>query len=135
MASGIYTAFKANLFKRLHNLNNTDTIKVALYGASFAFTASQTIYSANFEIAGTGGYTTAGVAMTNTAVTTNTTNAVFDGDDASWAASTFSTYFAVLYDVTPCNTLICAIDFGGVQTVSAGTFTIQFASSGIVILI
>ena len=135
MASGIYTAFKSNLFKRLHNLNNTDTIKVALYGASFAFTASQTIYSANFEIAGTGGYTTGGNNMANTAISNNGTNAVFDADDQAWAAATFSTYFAVLYDVTPCNTLICAIDFGGVQTVTAGTFTIQFASSGIVILI
>lgn len=135
MASGIYSAFKSNLFKRLHNLNNTDTIKVALYGASFAFTASQTIYSANFELAGTGGYTTAGATLTNTAVTTAGTTGVFDADDAAWAAATFSTYFAVLYDVTPCNTLICAIDFGGVQTVTSGTFTVQFASSGIVILL
>lgn len=129
MASGIYNRFKANLAKKLHDWVN-DTVKVALYGASFAFTATDTAYTTTNEIAGTG-YTAGGASMTNKTVTEGA-SAVLDGDDSSWAGATFSAYFAVIYDQTPCNTLVCAIDFGGVQTVTAGTFTIQYASSGII---
>lgn len=134
MASGIYTRFKANLMKRLHDLVN-DTVKIALYGASYSFTATDDFYTATAELASTGGYTTGGASLTTKAVTEAGATGVFDADDAAWSSATFSTYFAVIYDNTPCNTLICAIDFGGVQTVTAGTFTVQFASSGIVILI
>lgn len=129
MGSGIYNRFKANLMKKLHDLVN-DTIKVALYGASAAFTATDTAYTTTNEIAGTG-YSAGGATLSGNAVAEGGT-AVFSASNSSWAASTFSAYFAVLYDQTPCNTLICMIDFGGVQTVTAGTFTIQYASSGII---
>lgn len=128
MASGIYNRFKANLFKRLHDLVN-DTVKVALYGPSFAFTASDTAYSTTNEIGGTG-YSAGGATLSNKGVTEAGT-AVWDADDPSWAGASFSAYFALFYDQTPCNTLICAVDFGGVQTITGGTFTLQIASSGI----
>ena len=130
MASGIYNRFKAHIMKKLMDLVN-DTIKVALYGASYAFTATDTVYTTTSEIANGNGYTTGGLAMTTKTVTEGA-SAIFDADDSAWAASTFSAYFAVIYDNTPCNTLIAAIDFGGVQTVTSGTFTIQYASSGII---
>lgn len=133
MASGLYQRFKFNLMKKLHDLVN-DTIKVALYGSSFAFTDTQTVYSQSMELLGVGGYTQGGATLGSQTVTEGATGggAMFDGADTAWSSATFSTYFAVLYDVTPCNTLMCAIDFGGVQTVSAGTFTIVYASSGII---
>jgi hypothetical protein len=130
MASGIYNRFKAHIMKKLMDLVN-DTIKVALYGASYTFTATDTVYTATSEVANGSGYTTGGAALTTKTVTEGAT-AVFDADDSSWAAATFSAYFAVMYDQTPCNTLICAIDFGGVQTITNGTFTLQYASSGII---
>ena len=133
MASGIYTRFKSTLMKKLMDLVN-DTIKVALYGNSHSFSAAGTAYSSTNEIANGNGYTTGGATLGSKTVTEAGTTAVFDAADTSWAASTFSTYHAVLYDPTPCNTLICSIDFGGVQTVTSGTFTITYASSGIIIL-
>lgn len=133
MASGIYTRFKLTLMKKLMDLAN-DTIKVALYGNSHTFTASNTTYTTTGEIAGTGGYTTGGATLGSKTTTESGTTAVFDAADTSWSSATFSCYHAVIYDPTPCNTLICAIDFGGVQTVTSGTFTIQYASSGIIIL-
>lgn len=132
MASGIYTRFKAHIMKKLMDLVN-DTIKVALYGASRTFAASDTVYTTTNEIAGTG-YTAGGASLANKAVTEGTGVAKFDADDSSWATATFSAYSAALYDQTPCNTLICMIDFGGVQTVTGGTFTITYASSGIIVL-
>lgn len=129
MASGIYNRFKFNLMKKLIDLAN-DTIKVALYGASYVFTATDLAYTTTNEIAGTG-YSAGGSALTGQTVTEAAT-CVFTASNTSWTTSTFSAYFAVIYDPTPCNTLICAIDFGGVQTITSGTFTLQYASSGII---
>jgi len=129
MASGVYNRFKSHIMKKLMDLVN-DTIKVALYAASFSFTATDTVYSTTNEVGGTG-YTAGGAALANKAVSEGGT-AVFDADDSQWTTASFTANHAVLYDTSPCNTLICAIDFGGAQTVTAGTFTIQYASSGIV---
>lgn len=131
MVSGIYTRFKTNIMKCIMNL--TGTVKVALYGASFSFTASDTAYTTTNEIGGTG-YSAGGATLTNPAINTVSTVANFDADDPSWSSASFSAYHAAFYGVTPCNTLICALDFGGVQTVTGGTFSIQLASSGLVVL-
>jgi len=130
MASGIYNRFKSHIMKKLMDLVN-DTIKVALYGASYSFTATDTVYTATGEIPNGSGYTTGGATLASKTVTEGA-SAIFDAADSQWTTATFSTYFAAIYDNTPCNTLICAIDFGGVQTVTSGTFTIVYASSGIV---
>lgn len=134
MASGIYTRFKANLWKKLHDLVN-DTVKVALYQNSFSFTATDTAYTTTGELLGVNGYTAGGATLANKAVTEGTLLGKWDADDPSWNSFTASIYHAVMYDVTPCNTLIAAIDLGGVQTVTNGTFSIQFASSGIIVLV
>lgn len=133
MASGLYQRFKSHLMKKLMDLVN-DTVKVALYGSSFAFTDTQTVYSVSQELLGVGGYTAGGAAAASQTVTEGGTGggAMWDFADSQWTSATFSTYFAVIYDQSPCNTLICAIDFGGVQTVTSGTFTIVYASSGVV---
>ena len=129
MASGIYDRWKANTWKKLHDMVN-DTINIALYGASYVYTSTDDFYATTNEISGTG-YTAGGAALASKTVTEGTT-AVWDAADPQWTTATFSTFFAAIYDVTPCNTLICALDFGGVQQVTAGTFTIVFASSGII---
>jgi hypothetical protein len=127
-ASGVHNRFKSHIMKKLMDLVN-DTIKVALYMASYTFSATDTVYATTYEVIGTG-YTAGGATLATKSVTEAAT-AMWDADDTAWTTSTFSCNFAVLYDVSPCNTLICAIDFGGTQTVTAGTFTIQYASSGI----
>jgi len=130
MASGIYNRFKHHVLAGLCNVL-THTVKVALYGASYSFTATDTAYTTTGELLGVGGYTAGGATLGSPTVSEAAT-AVFDAADTSWAAATFTVNFAVLYDVTPCNTLICAIDLGGAQTVTAATFTLQYASSGII---
>ena len=129
MASGVYTRFKFNVLKGMMDLA-TNTCKVALYGASFSFNAAHTVYSVSMELLGVGGYTAGGATLASPTVTEGATT-VFDGTDTAWSSATFTVNFAVIYDVTPCNTLVCVIDLGGAQTVTAATFTIQYASSGI----
>lgn len=143
MASGVYNRCKYNLAAGLMDLTNGgDTIRVALLDNSHSFDPDDDLWtdvSAN-EIAGSG-YTANGEALTSQSLTQNDTldKAVFDAADTEWTSATFSAYHAVLYDDTLSysgggDDLIASIDFGGEKSVSSGTFTIQWAGTGILTL-
>ncbi len=132
MASGIYNRFKANLMNKVVDLE-ADTIKVTLYDNSHSFTATDTDYTTDNELATTGGYTQGGATLASKAVTEAATTK-WDADDTAWAAATFTAYHAVIYDSTAGNDLIASIDFGGAKVVAAGTFTIQWDAAGIITL-
>lgn len=131
MASGIYSRFKANLMNKEVDLE-ADTIKVALYDNSHSFTATNTDYTTDNEVAGAG-YTAGGVTLASKAVTEAATTK-WDAADAAWTSASFTAYHAVIYDSSVSNDLICSIDFGGAKQVTAGTFTIQWSASGIISL-
>ena len=132
MASGIYNRFKANLMNKEVDLE-ADTINVALYDNTHAFTATDTDYTTTNELATAGGYTQGGAALAGKAVTEAATT-YWDANDLSWTSATFTTYHCVINDTTVTNDLICSIDFGGAQTVTSGTFTIQWHANGIISL-
>jgi hypothetical protein len=137
MASGIYNIFKSEIMKKTVDMVN-DTIKIMLLNNSHSFNADHDEKAdivAN-EISGTG-YTAGGATLGSKAVTVDNTDdeGVFDAADASWTSASFTAYHAVIYDDTltsPADMLICSIDFGGAQTVTAGTFQITFAAEGII---
>ncbi len=130
MASGIYNRFKANLMNKVVDLE-ADTIKVALYDNSHSFTAADTDYTTDNELATTGGYTQGGATLASKAVTEAATTK-WDAADTAWTSATFTAYHAVIYDSTASNDLIASIDFGGAKVVAAGTFTIQWDANGII---
>ncbi len=132
MASGIYNRFKANLMNKVVDLE-ADTIKVTLYDNSHSFTAADTDYTTDNELATTGGYTQGGATLASKAVTEAATTK-WDAADTAWTSATFTAYHAVIYDSTAGNDLIASIDFGGAKTVAAGTFTIQWDAAGIITL-
>ena len=135
MASGIYNRFKANLMNKIVDLE-ADSIYVSLYDTSHAFTAADTDYTITNELATEGGYTRGADAsnlLASKAVTEAATTK-WDATDHAWTSATFSAYHAVIWDATAGNDLIASIDFGGAQTVSSGTFTIQWHSDGIITL-
>ena len=132
MASGTYNAWREQLMKKTVDMVN-DTVKVALYNNSFSFDTTLAAYSTTNELATEGGYTQGGVALANKAVSTASNKGTFDADDVNWTSATFSAYFALIYDDTTATKYpIACIDFGGVQTVTGGTFTIQWAATGII---
>lgn len=135
MASGIYNRFKANLMNKEVDLE-ADTIKVMLLSGSHSFTATHNVktdVNAN-ELANGSGYTTGGAALAGKAVTQAATTK-WDANDISWTSATFTTAHAVIYDDTHAtDDLICSIDFGGSQSVTSGTFTIQWHADGIITL-
>lgn len=103
-------------------------IKVAMAGTYGAATTNYTDLTSNSdEVTGTG-YTAGGVALTNVSPTTSGTTAFVDfSPDPSWTTATFSTTGAMIYNNArrgPTATLAVSVhDFGGTQTVTAGTFT------------
>lgn len=92
------------------------------------------------EISGTG-YTATGVALTTKTLTiTGGTNTIkFDADDTSWTTASFTAAFGVIYDATPgsdaTRPLLWLVDFGGSQTVTAGTFSVVFNAAGIATIV
>lgn len=135
MASGVYNNFKAELMNGSYNLGSGgNTLKLALLNNSHSFVAENDVFSdvsAN-QISGTG-YTAGGATLANQAVSIDDTDdeGVFDADDVSWTTASFTAYHGVLYNTSVTNDLILSIDFGGAQTVTAGTFTIQWNAEGI----
>jgi hypothetical protein len=116
---------------------DADTIKVAL--TTSTYTPNQDTH--NFfddvtnEITGTG-YTAGGVALTTSTPTyTGGTNTVsLDAADAQWTTATFTARYAVIYKDTGAaatSPVLGYVDFGEDQTVSSGTFTIQWHADGV----
>lgn len=134
MASGIYNRAKANLMNKEMDLEG-DTINVMLLTSSHAFTATHNQKSeivAN-EVSGTG-YDAGGKALAGKGVTQAATTK-WDATDATWASSTITAAFAVIFDDTLANDdLIACIDFGGDKSSSAGDFKIQWHADGIITL-
>lgn len=118
---------------------DSDTLKVALLANTYTPNQDTHDYwddvSAN-EVAGTG-YTAGGVALANAAVTYDGgTNIVkIDADDASWANSTITARYAVIYDDTPATAatkpLLGYVDFGVDESSVDGTFLITWSADGI----
>jgi len=134
MASGIYDSFKLGLMQGVHDLS-ADTVNVALMDGSHAFAAGDVNWAAVSANDMTGaGYTAAGATLASATLTTTANTAVWDANDVSWTGATFVASHAFLYNVTDSSSSIVSIDFGGAQTVSAGTFTIQWNAGGIVTL-
>lgn len=122
---------------------STDSYKVALYGNSgtpdrTVTTAALTEYNGTSsqwvtanEASGTG-YTAGGVAVTPISITQSTNVVTFTSSGTpQWTTATITAYGCLVYDTTVSNEGFCYNYFGGVQSVTAGTFTIVWNASGI----
>jgi hypothetical protein len=117
---------------------DSDTIKVML--CTSAYTPDQDAHqyksSVTNEVTGTG-YTAGGATLTSPTVTYNagTNTLTLDGADTSWASSTITARYAVIYDATPASDatrpLIAYTDFGSDVTSTAGSFAITWDAAGI----
>jgi len=85
------------------------------------------------EVSGTG-YTAEGQALGNPNCDSAENVIKFDADNTTWASSTITAQFAVLYYNTGTNTtspVMCWVDFGQDEASSNGDFTIAWHSDGI----
>jgi hypothetical protein len=116
---------------------DTDTIKVMLCTSTYVPNQDTHVYkdvSVTNEVTGTG-YTAGGVALTTKTIAYDgTTNIIkLDADDVTWASSTITARYAVIYDDSPASNkpLLGYVDFGADQSSSAGNFTITWDVNGI----
>lgn len=116
---------------------SNDNIKCMLVTSSYVPDQDAHMYKdvhVSGETNGTG-YTAGGALLTNKTVSYDTTtNTIkYDADDVSWANSTVTARYAVLFDDTPSTSkpLIGYVDFGADASSSAGTFQITWDSNGI----
>ena len=128
------TLFKKDALLGDHHLDSDD-IYIALYTSSASLGAATDGYVTSGEVANGNGYTTAGVALASKAVTENSTSGVFDAADPEWTSATFTARGALIYNKTlgdassNARGAIAVLDFGGVFTVSGGTFKIVFPAA------
>lgn len=136
----VYGLFLQSLANKEIDLDS-DTIKVMLCTSTYAPNQDTHRYKSSVtnEVSGTG-YTAGGNTLTSPSLTytAGTNTLAFDAADTSWASSTITARYAVIYDSTPATDatrpLICYIDFEADVTSSNAAFTITFDSAGIVTL-
>ena len=113
---------------------SSDTIKCELCTISHTISQAHTVKGDLTNEASGTGYTAGGATLTSLSQNTASLTMSFDADDVSWTTATFSAASAHLYDdtiATPVKPLISYVDFGGTQTVTAGTLTIIWNASGV----
>ena len=128
ITSAICTSFKQEILVEGHNLTNgADSIKLALYTSSATLGAGTTAFVTTGQATGTN-YSSGGSALTNVTPTTSVTTAIVDFADLTFSTATVTARGCLLYNTTNSNKAICAIDFGGDKTSTAGDFTVVFPS-------
>jgi hypothetical protein len=138
MASFVYNNYKARMLGlgTMVDLDG-DTIKLSLHSSSY--TPSQDSHDffddVTNEVSASGTYSAGGATLAVTLTQDNTDDeGVFDATDVSFTSATINARYAVIYKstgVASTSPLVCLIDFGTDQSSTQGTFTITFASEGI----
>lgn len=132
ITTAMCTSFKAEVSEGLHNFTAStgNVFKIALIkvGPAGTYNAATTNYSNvtgnSDEVTGTG-YSAGGVTLTNVTPGTGGTTAFWSfSPNPSWTSATFSCSGAIIYNSTNSNRAVAVFDFGGTQTVTAGTFTV-----------
>ena len=136
ISQAITVSFKQDLMSPGGNLE-AQTLKCALYDNTATLNQNTAAYITANEISASGtNYTTGGAVLTNVAISTDGTTAIFDADNVSFANATISAQAALIYNANNSNSSIAVLDFGGVKTSTNGTFELQFpnadASNGLI---
>lgn len=137
MASKMYGQLIAKAFNKEVDWDS-DTIKVMLVSSAYSPNQDTHAYKSDVtgEITGTG-YTAGGQALTSKTTTYDAANnvTVLDAADVSWANSTVTARYAVVYDdsgaTDAAKALIGYLDFGSDQSSSNGAFAVTWDATGI----
>ena len=129
ITSAIATSFKQELMVGTHNFTAStgNSFKLALYTSSATLGAGTTAYVTTGQASGTN-YTAGGSALTSVTPTTSGTTAVCDFADLTFGTATVTARGCLIYNDTQSDKAVCAIDFGGDKTSTAGDFTVVFPS-------
>jgi PKD repeat protein len=131
ITTAMCTSFKKELLEAVHNFKNSggSTFNLALYTSSASLGAGTTAYTTSNEVSGTN-YTAKGAALTRVDPSTSGTTAITDFADLTFSNATVTARGALIFnDSASGDPAVCALDFGGDKTSTAGDFTIQFPTA------
>ena len=137
MASKMYGQFLAKALNKEVDYDS-DTIKVMLTTSAYTPNQDTHAYKSDVtnEVVGTG-YTAGGQTLTSKTITYDAANNVIilDAADTTWASSTITARYAVIYDdagaTTATKVLLGYVDLGSDQSSTNGEFALQYDASGI----
>lgn len=127
MTQAMCTSFKVELFQAVHNFKASGghSFKIALFTSSATLDATTTAYSSSNEVS-SAGYSAGGFALTNVDSSASGSTAMQSfSTSPTWTGVTFTASQALIYNTSASNKSIAVLDFGGNQTVTSGTFTIN----------
>jgi len=131
ITTALCTSFKKEILEAVHNFKNTggSTFNLALYTSSASLGAGTTAYTTSNEVSGTN-YTAKGASLTRVDPSTSGTTALTDFADLTFSNATVTARGALIFnDSASGDPAVCALDFGGDKTSTAGDFTIQFPAA------
>jgi hypothetical protein len=129
--NAICNSFKKELLQGKHDFDtSSDTYNLAMYTSLATLGASTENYITGNEVSSSG-YTAGGKALVNQGVKVSSAVAITSFANLSFTGVTLSAQGALIYNTTTdggtgTTDAVCVLDFGGVKTATAGTFTIQF---------
>ena len=139
ITTAMCTSFKGELLSATHDFDASggNSFKLALYaiggGGKSSTTATlgaaTTAYTTTGEVANSGSYSAGGGTLTNVNPATYGTTGYTDFADLSFTTATITARGALIYNDTNSDKAVCALDFGGNKTSTAGTFTIAFPAA------
>ena len=131
--SAICSSFKQELLQGKHDFDSSggDTFKIALFDSDASLGAATTDYSTSEEITNTSGsaYSAGGKEITSVTPALDGSTACCDFADVSWTSASFTANGCLIYNDTQSDKAVCAIDFGGDKTSTAGDFTVVFPTA------
>lgn len=99
--------------------------KIALYTSLATLNKATTAYTATGEVSATNtGYTTGGATLAGITQALDGDTAIMDFTDPSWANSTITARYAMIYDSTNGNKAKAILDFGGDITSTNAPFLV-----------
>ena len=127
ITASICTSFKLELLVGTHNFTNSsgNSFKLALYTSSANLGAATTAFTTTGQASGTN-YSSGGSALTNVTPFATGTTAVCDFNDLTFSNATITARGCLIYNDTQSDKAVCAVDFGGDKTSTAGDFTVVF---------
>lgn len=131
ITTAMCTSFKKELLEAVHNFKNSggSTFNLALYTSSASLGAGTTAYTTSNEASGTN-YTAKGAALTRVDPSASGTTALTDFADLTFSNATVTARGCLIFnDSASGDPAVCALDFGGDKTSTAGDFTIQFPTA------
>ena len=131
ITTALSTSLKQEILEAVHNFKNSggSTFNLALYTSSASLGAGTTAYTTSNEVSGTN-YTAKGASLTRVDPSTSGTTALTDFADLTFSNATVTARGALIFnDSASGDPAVCALDFGGDKTSTAGDFTIQFPTA------